>query len=71
MQGCDASILLDSKDNNTAEKDGSLNVSLHGFGVIDNAKEKIEKECPNTVSCADILAIAARDAVTLVTYMHV
>ncbi|GJU36432.1 reverse transcriptase domain-containing protein [Tanacetum coccineum] len=40
--GCDASVLLDSKGKNTAEKDGPPNVSLHAFYVIDNAKEAIE-----------------------------
>lgn len=65
IEGCDGSILIDSTSNNTAEKDAPPNVSLHGFSVIDNAKANIEAACPNVVSCADILTIAARDAVVL------
>lgn len=66
MKGCDGSVLLDSKGKNTAEKDGPPNISLHAFYVIDNAKKAIESVCPSVVSCADILALAARDAVVLV-----
>jgi hypothetical protein len=53
------------------EKQAEQNVnSLKGFDLVDKIKEKLEAECPGTVSCADLLAIAARDAVVLVTRPH-
>ncbi len=64
LQGCDGSVLLDDTANFTGEKNASPNKdSLRGFQVIDEIKEWLERECPQTVSCADILAIAARDSV--------
>ncbi|KAL0366007.1 UNVERIFIED_CONTAM: Peroxidase 64 [Sesamum radiatum] len=65
IRGCDASVLLNSKGKNKAEKDGPPNISLHALYVIDQAKKQLEKKCPRVVSCADILALAARDAVVL------
>lgn len=56
-------MLLDSTANNIAEKDSSVNLGIGGFDVIDAAKAKIEAECPGVVSCADIVAFAARDGV--------
>ncbi|ERN16842.1 hypothetical protein AMTR_s00057p00127840 [Amborella trichopoda] len=64
LQGCDASILLNSTSNSTAEKDAVPNQSLTGFDILDRLKALIESQCLNTVSCADILALAARDAVS-------
>ncbi|TVU38182.1 hypothetical protein EJB05_11538, partial [Eragrostis curvula] len=63
-QGCDASVLLDDTANFTGEKGAGPNAgSLRGFGVIDAIKLLLEALCPRTVSCADILAVAARDSV--------
>ncbi|XP_051124829.1 peroxidase 27-like [Andrographis paniculata] len=64
VDGCEGSILLNSTSNNTAEKDAIPNRSLRGFQVIDAVKLEVEKKCPGQVSCADILALVARDAVS-------
>ncbi|KAE9618549.1 putative peroxidase [Lupinus albus] len=64
VQGCDASVLLDDTENFTGEKNSFPNAnSLRGFEVIDNIKSTLEKLCPATVSCADILAVAASESV--------
>lgn len=64
LQGCDASILLDSVEGNSAEKEATPNRSVSGYEIIDEIKAKLEEECPETVSCADILALVAQDAVS-------
>ncbi|GJN28938.1 hypothetical protein PR202_gb17113 [Eleusine coracana subsp. coracana] len=65
VRGCDASVLLNSTKSSLAEMDADPNKSLRGFGSVDRVKAKIEAACPNTVSCADVLTIMARDAVVL------
>ncbi|KAL8244267.1 hypothetical protein R6Q59_010525 [Mikania micrantha] len=66
VQGCDASVLLDDHPTFASEKKSIPNKnSLRGFEVIDEIKAKLEQVCPETVSCADILALAARGSTVL------
>lgn len=67
-QGCDASVLLDDTATIVSEKNSLPNKnSLRGFEVIDEIKAKLEEACPHTVSCADIVALAARGSIVLVS----
>ncbi|KAF8039996.1 hypothetical protein BT93_B2269 [Corymbia citriodora subsp. variegata] len=63
VNGCDGSVLLDGSD---GEKFAFPNLnSARGFDVLDTIKTAVESSCSGVVSCADILAIAARDSVLL------
>ncbi|XP_047071167.1 peroxidase 2-like [Lolium rigidum] len=59
VNGCDASVLLSGNEQDAPANKGSL----LGFSVIDNIKTQVEAICKQTVSCADILTVAARDSV--------
>ncbi|XWS13074.1 hypothetical protein CRYUN_Cryun36dG0006300 [Craigia yunnanensis] len=65
VNGCDASILLDPTPTIDSEKNALANQnSARGFEVIDQIKAEVDKICGRpVVSCADILAVAARDSI--------
>ncbi|KAL0792178.1 hypothetical protein Bca101_063555 [Brassica carinata] len=62
VRGCDGSVLIAGSN---TERTAGPNRSLRGFEAIEEAKTRLETECPGIVSCADILTLAARDAVVL------
>ncbi|AQL09614.1 Peroxidase 60 [Zea mays] len=51
--------------NQASEKEAGPNISVKGYDVIEEIKTELEKECPNVVSCADIISVSARDSVKL------
>ncbi|CAN8234290.1 unnamed protein product [Cochlearia groenlandica] len=61
VEGCDGSILI--KHDGSDESGAEGNAGVNGFEVIDEAKAELERSCPGLVSCADIVALAARDSV--------
>ncbi|KAG0452046.1 hypothetical protein HPP92_026170 [Vanilla planifolia] len=69
MKGCDASVIISSNATNKAEKDHADNLSLagDGFDTVIKAKAAVDAvpSCRNKVSCADVLAMATRDVISL------
>jgi hypothetical protein len=58
---------MDATPTVPGEKDALSNInSLRSFEVVDEIKEALEERCPGVVSCADIVALAARDGTFLV-----
>lgn len=61
-------MLLDDTPTMLGEKLSLANInSLRSYEVVDEVKETLEKVCPGIVSCADIIIMASRDAVFLVS----
>lgn len=73
LKGCDASVLIKTRmgSKELSEKDAEDNkeLAVEAFDSIKKAKSLVESKCPGVVSCADILAIAARDFVHLVRHI--
>ncbi|CAN6198163.1 unnamed protein product [Urochloa humidicola] len=67
VSGCDASVLVSTTAFARSERDAAQSQSLPGdaFEAVTRAKTALELACPGAVSCADVLAIAARVLLTM------
>lgn len=65
VQGCDASVLLNGTANDPSEQTAPPNLSLRppAIALINQIKKIVEAKCPLTVSCADIVTLASREAI--------
>ncbi|EFJ11802.1 hypothetical protein SELMODRAFT_182951 [Selaginella moellendorffii] len=72
VRGCDGSLLLDvTPGGQVVEKEALPNKgSVRGFEIIDEAKDAITAVCGNVVSCADVLALSARDSFFLTSGLY-
>ncbi|XP_020246461.1 cationic peroxidase SPC4-like [Asparagus officinalis] len=68
VQGCDASVLLDGSASGPGEQSAPPNLTLRkaAFKAINDLRALIDQSCGQVVSCADVVALAARDSVALV-----
>ncbi|TKY51444.1 Peroxidase 12 [Spatholobus suberectus] len=64
VQGCDGSILLDGTPN---ERDQPANIGIRpeALQTIEDLRSLVHRQCGKVVSCADLVVLAAREAVSL------
>ncbi|KAK9134419.1 hypothetical protein Syun_013749 [Stephania yunnanensis] len=62
VRGCDGSVLLAGSEQ---EAPPNLSLRKEAFTIINDLRAKVHQACGRVVSCADIVAIAARDSVEL------
>ncbi|KAL1820168.1 hypothetical protein ACET3Z_015037 [Daucus carota] len=69
VQGCDASVLLDGSASGPGdtEQDAPPNLTLRAkaFEIVDKLRGLVHELCGAVVSCADIVALSARDSIVL------
>jgi len=70
--GCDASILLNGVNGEEDEKQHDANFALkeEALQTLENLRALIRRQCPRVVSCADIVVLAAREAVRQVIFIY-
>ncbi|XP_074290107.1 peroxidase 57-like [Silene latifolia] len=62
VNGCDASILIYGS---ATERVHAANAGVREYDFLDDLKAKVESICPDTVSCADLIAIATTTVLKL------
>ncbi|MQL82594.1 hypothetical protein Taro_015071 [Colocasia esculenta] len=65
VQSCDASLLLETGNGTVSEKVSQRSFGMRNFKYVTAIKDALERACPSTVSCADIVALSAREGVVM------
>ncbi|KAI3983396.1 hypothetical protein MKX01_013463 [Papaver californicum] len=66
VKSCDASLLLENTSEGLlSEKMSPRSFGMRNFKYVNTIKKAVEKECAMTVSCADIIALSARDGAVM------
>ncbi|XP_075637418.1 peroxidase 21 [Castanea sativa] len=65
VKSCDASLLLETVNGIESEQASERSFGMRNFKYVSTIKEALEKECPLAVSCADIVALSARDGIVM------
>ncbi|KAG2690223.1 hypothetical protein I3760_09G177300 [Carya illinoinensis] len=65
VKSCDASLLLETVNGITSEKTSERSFGMRNFKYVQTIKAALELECPLKVSCADIVALSARDGMVM------
>ncbi|KAK3226479.1 hypothetical protein Dsin_006341 [Dipteronia sinensis] len=65
LKSCDASVLLETVKGIESEQKSVRSFGMRNFKYVGTIKEALEKECPSTVSCADIVSLSARDGIVM------
>ncbi|XP_062004945.1 peroxidase 21 [Rosa rugosa] len=65
VEGCDASLLLEAADGMESEIASDRSFGMRNFKYVNTIKQALEKECPLTVSCADVITLSARDGIVM------
>ncbi|KAF8397658.1 hypothetical protein HHK36_016578 [Tetracentron sinense] len=71
VKSCDASLLLETRSGIVSEQVSQRSFGMRNFKYINTIKEALESECPMTVSCADVVALSAREGVVMLGGPHI
>jgi len=65
VKGCDGSILLDGSPNEKSQP-ANIGIRPEALQTIEDLRSLVHNHCGRVVSCADLVVLAAREAVSLV-----
>uniref|UniRef100_A0A1D1ZJI3 Peroxidase n=1 Tax=Anthurium amnicola TaxID=1678845 RepID=A0A1D1ZJI3_9ARAE len=65
VESCDASLLLETANGVVSEQSSKRSFGMRNFKYVATIKDALERECPATVSCADVVALSAREGVMM------